>query len=84
MAINGSRDGIEAGLASLQTHDAGALRIERIRARCLVALEAQQRRANGRGPLGRSCRRWLEPAAAFALSALYLTAAVGSSLALFR
>ena len=84
MATKGSWDEFEAGLARLQTHDAGAQRVERIRARCLVALEAQNRR--DRGPLSffAPWQRWLEPAAVFALSTVYLAVAVGSSLALFR
>ncbi len=84
MAINGSRDEFGLSLAGLQTHDAGAKRIERIRARCLVALEAQQRRNRGCSPSPAAWRCWLEPAAAFALGGFYLAAAIGSSLALFR
>jgi hypothetical protein len=57
--------------------------VERIRARCLAALEAQRRRAQGSSAF-RAAWYWLEPTAAFALSALYLTAAVSSSLALFH
>jgi hypothetical protein len=74
----------EAGLAGLKIHDADPARVEQIRARCRAAFAAQQRsRLSGRARLT-AIRRWLEPAIAFGLSALYLAAAVGSSVALLR
>jgi hypothetical protein len=84
MPILGSRNEFEAGRTSLQTHDADPRVVEQIRARCLAPLEARRRRAQERSPFPAAWRHWLEPAAAFALSALYLAAAVSSSLALLR
>lgn len=84
MAIGESLDELEAGLARLQAYDADPQRVERIRARCLAALEAQRRRPHGCSSFLAAWRQWLEPAAAFGLSALYLAAAVSSSLALLR
>ncbi len=79
-----SMDVFEKGLAGLQTCDADPQRTERIRARCLAALKAQRpRERSGRSRLA-DWRRRLEPAVAFGLSALYLVAAVASSLALLR
>ena len=77
-----SRDEIESGLTGLQTFDADPQRVERIRARCLAALAAQRRGERGVPERLAGWRRWLEPAVAFGLSALYLAAAVASSLAL--
>lgn len=82
--MNESRNNLETGLAHLQTFDADPHRVERIRARCLAALEAQRRRNRGRTSFVADWRRWLEPAAALGLSALYLAAAISSSIALFR
>ena len=79
-----SRHGFEKVLADLQRFDADPARIERIRARCLHALEAQNRR---KGMLPESFVQWrrrIELAAAFGLSAVYLAAAVARGLALFR
>ena len=79
-----SRDELERSIASLQTCDANPLRVERIRALCLAALEAQRRNERSEQSRLAGWLRWLEPAAAFGLSALYLAAAVSSSLALLR
>jgi hypothetical protein len=84
MTILGSRDEFEAARTSLQTYDADPQRVERIRARCLAVLEARKFRDRGRSSFPAAWRHWLEPAAVLALSALYLAAAVSSSLALFR
>ena len=84
MAIRGSRDESETGLASLQTYDIDPQKVERIRARCLAALDLQRRRSRGKRSLLAGWRRWFEPAAAFGLSAIYLAVAVTSSLALLR
>ncbi len=69
-------------LAGLRVHDASPARVERIRARCLEALEARRKKAQR--PSLEIWKRWLEPAVAFSLSVVYLIAAVGSSLALLR
>jgi len=78
MAID---DELNESLAHLQNLDADPYRVERIHARCLAALEAERRKS---GPFFAGWRSWLEPAAAFGLSALYLIAAITSSIALFR
>ncbi len=70
----------EPVLASLQIQDTTAKRAERIRARCLAALEAQRQHDLKHRPILNAWRRWLEPALALALSALYLAAAIKSSL----
>jgi hypothetical protein len=77
-------DAIDAGLAGLRTHDAGAERVERIRARCVAVVEAERRRGRARRARVNVWGQRLEQAAAIALSALYVTAAIGSSLALLR
>jgi hypothetical protein len=74
-----SWDAIEAGLAGLRAHDVGPERAERIRARCLVALEAQRRAARARPSQHSSWRGWLEPAVALGCSAAYLAVTVGLS-----
>lgn len=79
-----SRNEFERVLAGLQRFDADPERIERIRARCLHALEAQNRR---KGMLPANFVQWrrrLELAAAFGLSAVYLAAAVARGFALFH
>ncbi len=82
--VNGElQDELEAGLANLQRFDADPRRIERLRVRCLALLEAQRRRDKEFGLIDNLWRR-LEPAVAFLLSALYLAAAVNSTLALLR
>ncbi len=82
MGIEDFTDVLEPVFESLRTYDIDALKAERIRARCLVELEAQRGHSN-RARFA-AWQRWLEPAAAFALSALYIAAAIGSSLHLFR
>ena len=74
----------EANLAGLRTYDADPTRVERIRARCLESLAAQRRTARNRRTRLANWRRWLEPAIAFGLSALYLINAFGGSLRLLR
>ncbi len=71
-------------LASLQTHDAEALRVQRIRDKCLNSLEVQRKRNSVPSVFLAAWQRWMEPAAAFALSALYIAAAIGSTFRLFR
>jgi hypothetical protein len=75
---------IAAGLAGLQVYEADALRIERIRARCMAALAKQQRRECLFFKRFSRAWQWLEPAVAGSLSALYLVTAFISSLALLR
>ncbi len=79
-----SRHELDKDLAGLPTLDAGPERIERIRTRCLNALEAK----HGLNPRLRTAlspwRPRLELAAAFSLGVVYLAAAVTSSLALLR
>jgi hypothetical protein len=59
-----------------------AERVERIRVRCVAALAARRRRDEA-GCARPSYRRgWLEPAVALGLSAIYLAAAIRTSLAL--
>ncbi len=82
MGIEDSRNEFGSVFESLGTYDVGALKAERIRARCLVALEAE--RAHGGRARFAARHGWLEPAAACALSALYIAVAIGSSLHLFR
>ena len=79
-----ARDELEKSLADLRTHDTDPQRAEQIRVRCLAALETQRCRDHkGQLRLADWPRR-LEPAAAFGLYCLYLSAAVDSSLALLR
>ncbi len=78
------RDEFGEGLKNLQTCDAGLETVERIRGRCLAALEAQWQRHYWRTSFAVTWRRWLEPAVTFTLSALYLVNAVHSSFALLR
>jgi hypothetical protein len=79
-----SRDQIQIGIAGLQTWDADPLRVERIRVRCLAVLEAQRRKERAERSGLADWRSWLEPTFALGLSALYLAAAVASTLALLR
>ncbi len=79
-----SRSELEKNLAGLPTLDADPERIERIRTRCLYALEAKYRQRPSLRTALSHWRRRLELAAAFSLSAVYLAAAVTSSLALLR
>jgi hypothetical protein len=77
-------DEIEAGLTGLCVHDAYPERVERIRLRCVAALAAQRRRDQARRARPFIWRGWLEPAVALGLSAIYLAAAIRTSLALLR
>jgi anti-sigma factor RsiW len=77
-------DEVEEALRALRAHDAGRERAERIRARCVAALEARRKvevAAKGRGA---AWRAWLEPAFAMGLGALYLAEAVTRALAVYR
>jgi len=78
------RDELVTGLAGLRTCDADPQRVERIRVRCLAALEAQRRRERSRRPRLADWPRRLELSAVLGLSALYLAVAITSSLALLR
>ncbi len=83
MSIGRRESEIGAGLSGLRAYDARPQRVELIRARCLAVLEAE--RSRNRSLLFQIVwRRWIEPAAAFALSAVYLAAAIGGALALYR
>ena len=77
-------DALDTGLAGLRPHDAGAERVERIRTRCVAVVEARRRRGRARSGRVTAWGQRLEQAAAIALSALYVTAAIGSSVALLR
>ncbi len=79
-----SRNECEKDLAGLPTIDADPERIERIRARCLHALNAQHPHKPALRTALATWRRRLELAAAFSLSAVYLAAAITSSLTLLR
>jgi len=80
MESRDSRDVIEAGLAGLRAHDAAPECVEKIRARCLAALEAQRRQARAHPSRHSSWWGRLEPALALGCSAAYLAVAVGLSL----
>ncbi len=69
----------EPDFTILQVHDAPVQTAERIRARCQAALESQHPR-----PVMVAWRRWLEPALAIAASAVYVAAAISSSVHLLR
>jgi hypothetical protein len=75
---------IEAGLRALRVHDSSRERAERIRARCVAALEARGRVEAPAKPAGAVWRVWLEPAFAIGLGALYLAEAVTRALAVYR
>jgi hypothetical protein len=79
----GPGDEVDEGLRALRAHDAPPERVERVRARCLGALAMRREGAVRRArPLaGRT--RWLEPALAFSLAALYLAEAVARALAVY-
>ena len=84
MARITSRDALDSALAGLRAHDASPARVERIRARSMAAIASRRRRAHARSLRAARWQRRAEMAAALGLSALYLVAAVGSSLALLR
>jgi hypothetical protein len=67
----------------LRVYDADPERVERIRARCVAALE-RRRESERRGSRGPAWRTWLEPAVAVGVCMLYLADALGRALAVFR
>jgi hypothetical protein len=71
---------IKIGLSNLPQLDAVPSRIERIRSRCRASLEKSRPQKVRYAQV----RRWLEPAIAFGVCALYLAVALGNSLTLFR
>jgi len=79
-----SGDEVEEGLRALRAHDVPQERVERIRARCVAALEARRPRPEPRRPRTTGWRAWLEPAFAFGLGALFLAEAVTRALAVYR
>ena len=82
MSIEERWDEVEEGLRALRAHDASEARVERIRDRCLAALEARRPRLRPARAVG--WRDWLEPAFALGLGALYLAEAVTRALAVYR
>jgi hypothetical protein len=68
----------------LRVYDAGPARVERIRARCVSALEARRRETEAVGSQVSGRRAWLEPALAVGLGVLYLADAVVRALAVCR
>jgi hypothetical protein len=68
----------------LRVYDADPERVERIRARCVAALERRRRETERRGARGPVWRTWLEPAVAVGVSILYLADAVARALAAVR
>ena len=74
--------GFDEDLDSLSVYDAGQERVERIRARCLMALSAHAGQRSAEPRRRAAWREWLVPAFALSLSALYLAAAVGTTLRL--
>ncbi len=79
-----SRHDLEKALAGLPTLDADPERIERIRLRCLHALNASHAHKPGLQTPFVQWRRRLELTAVLSLSAVYLAVAVTSSLSLLR
>ena len=77
-------DEVEEGLRALRAHDAPQERVERIRARCVAALEARRPRPEPPPSRTLTWRDWLEPAFALGLGALYLAEAVTRALAVYR
>jgi hypothetical protein len=65
----------------LRVHDADPERVERIRARCVSALEKRRHGTEARG--SRAWRSWVEPAVALGLGALYLADAVTRAVAAY-
>jgi hypothetical protein len=76
-------DAVDEGLSALRAHDASPERVERIRARCVAALEARRSKAETRPEVLAGWRSWLEPAFALGLSALYLAETVTRALAVY-
>ncbi len=77
-------NGAESELAGLRVHDASPERTERVRARCVGALAAKAKWDRAGAQVFRRFVLRLEPAFALTLSALYLAAAIGQSIALLR
>jgi len=75
---------LDAALGALRAHDADVDTVDRIRERCLAQLAAARRRQERRRSRLAAHRRWLEPAFALGLAALYLAAIVPRALALLR
>jgi hypothetical protein len=69
---------------NLRVYDASPERVERIRARCALLLEARRRAAASRGSRATGWRTWLEPAVAVGVGVLYLAQAVAQALAVCR
>ena len=69
---------------NLRVHDADPDRVERIRLRCVSALQKQRRKAEARRHRGLAWRSWLEPALAAGVGALYVADAFARALAFFR
>ena len=76
-------DEVDEGLHALRAHDASPVRVERIRARCVAALEARRRKEEARRETVAAWWTWLEPAFALGLGALYLAEAFTRALALY-
>ena len=77
-------DAVEEDLSALRVHDASPERVERIRARCVAALEARRKVKTPGSGRGTAWRAWLEPAFALGLGVLYLAEAVTRALAIYR
>lgn len=81
-------EAVDEGLRALRPHDVSEARAERIRARCLAALEARRPRpAPAVAPaeaVATGWRGWLEPAFALGLGALYLAEVAVRALAVYR
>lgn len=77
-------EAVDEGLSALRAHDASPERVERIRARCVAALEARRTKDEAPREAFAGWRGWLEPAFALGLSALYLAEAVTRALAVYR
>jgi hypothetical protein len=80
MSIWEPMDKAEEGPRALRTHDACPERVERVRARCVAALEAA-------GPRPSRTLGWrdsLEPPFALGQGALYLAETVAGALAVYR
>lgn len=70
-------DALDASLAGLRVHDADPEPVERIRARCVAALGPRPTRHPPD-----AWRRWIEPAVACCLGALYLAVVASQALPL--
>jgi hypothetical protein len=77
-------DEVEEALGALRVHDAGRERAERVRERCVAALQARRKVEAPVAGRGKAWRAWLEPAFALGLGALYLAEAVTRALAVYR